>query len=347
MTRYGSADFEGFFWHELQALGEDCMKAVPNGLLAVVLGGGYGRGEGAVVTLNGRQEPYNDLDLFLVFDGRRKGLPPELEPIRHKWENRLGIEVDFSRPLWPAAIKRWPAALMWHDLALGHRIMAGEPAAISGYVPPCVLDHPRPIEALRLLLNRGAGLLWTMEVVAGNTEKPDADFIRRNVQKAFLSAGDAILLVHGMHHHLVAERGKLFQQLHEKNPKVAALDLNDNYQRAVEFKSSPDSVPAEVNADDLDAARHAWLASLLYSECVRTGNNYSSINELVADPSIREPEKNQWWQRPANLLRGMRNGQWSTLYPREALYRTLPLMLMQQPTPQQPEKLLDVWRGVA
>src|SRR5713101_315101 len=94
-----SADFNARMQTWLTALSEDVRQAAGENLTALVLGGGYGRGEGGVLLVSGEERPYNDLDLILIVR-RKNSVPwPELESIKRKYESLLGIQIDFSRPL--------------------------------------------------------------------------------------------------------------------------------------------------------------------------------------------------------------------------------------------------------
>ena len=69
-------------------------------LAEVVLGGGYGRGEGGVWHTPQGDRLYNDLDFFVFSDHaskpERRAIEAALGPISERWEKKLGIAVDFS-----------------------------------------------------------------------------------------------------------------------------------------------------------------------------------------------------------------------------------------------------------
>ena len=107
------------------SLSGEVRQAMGENLIALVLGGGYGRGEGGVLRVSGEERPYNDLDLVLIVR-RKSGLPWEtLHAIQHKYAALTGIEVDFSRPLTVDDVRAWPHTLMWSDLLQGHRVLDG------------------------------------------------------------------------------------------------------------------------------------------------------------------------------------------------------------------------------
>ena len=69
-------------------------------LAGVVLGGGYGRGEGGIVTRTFTLS--NDLDFFAITeDGAPEAktvaeIAAALEPVSKKWTEKLGVDVDFA-----------------------------------------------------------------------------------------------------------------------------------------------------------------------------------------------------------------------------------------------------------
>jgi hypothetical protein len=64
---------------------------------ALVLGGGYGRGEGGSVVAGDRLEPYNDYDLFVVVEGvRRLDLAAMRADLRALGENSRRASVSKS-----------------------------------------------------------------------------------------------------------------------------------------------------------------------------------------------------------------------------------------------------------
>lgn len=163
-------------------------------LYAVWLGGGYGRGEGGV-HYSDTHAPrlYNDLDLFVFTKSccsrQRKQLDYALAQLATIWAERLHIEVDFAPAKEISHLPRYSQMLMYQELARGHVVLFG-----ASQLPLPLLDpETLPIsEALRLLLNRGTGLL--LAACEMNRTQPNADFIMRNQMKVALGIGDAMLI---------------------------------------------------------------------------------------------------------------------------------------------------------
>jgi hypothetical protein len=327
-AHHASAAFNARLDATLQRLVTDIGQAVGPGLLAVILGGGYGRGEGGVVWVDGQECPYNDLDLTLVLTHRGRLPQAALAALRERYSRELGIEVDVGRPLTPDDIRSWPAKLMWFDLLHGHLVLRGPADLLQTLAPEC-LRRPLPaIEATHLLLNRGAGLLWAARVEAGLAAPTDPDFVRRNLYKCALALGDALLLAHGRFTTPYAGRDRLLAELLAGPPLPVPGGLLPLYEQALRFKFRPDEVPAQApDAAALRTMAQQWGQVLLAVEAQRTGRTWSGLGDYVAWRGVREQAENGLRRWSRNLLRNGRLGRLSWRHPRERLYRELPSLL--------------------
>lgn len=324
---FATPEFNGRLHESLMLLARDVRGAVGDNLLALVLGGGYGRGEGAVVRRDGRERPYNDLDLALVVRAPRLAADP-LDAVRAHYEAELGIQVDFSRPLTVRDIRRWPSCLMWQDFLNGHVTLEGPPDVLSRNAPSRLREPLPAIEATRLLLNRGAGLLWAWRVVREFEEAPDDDFVRRNYHKCALALGDALLIAYGRFTTRYQGRECRLRWLERERLAVARLDLGSLYQQALAFKFAPDEFPPQPpHRGEMRELERRWSDVLLHVESLRTGRAWDSAEDYAAWTGLREPEQHRLSRLPRNLARNLQSGVLSTRYPREALYRELPRLL--------------------
>ncbi len=347
-ARNASEEFNARMDAVLKRLSADIAAALGDGLVALVLGGGYGRGEGGVVVRDGKEHPYNDLDLLLVV--RRHGVPIDAaHPVTERYAKELGIEVDLSRPVTVADIEQWPPWLMWHEFVQGHTVLYGQQNILTGHAPKRVLDPPPGVEALRLLLNRGAGLLWARRVVAGIDPLSDPDFVRRNAYKCAMALGDALTVIHERHVTAYEGRELRIAALVTELGLAFPFDLPALYAEALRFRFRPDQAPA-APWDDIrlrNLAEH-WAEVLLHVEGVRTGRTWNSMSAYCAWRGIREPEMNTCQVCIKNFARNLSAGGFSLRHPREALYRRLPgLLLADEVTPgwaEQSGRFLSVWR---
>jgi hypothetical protein len=222
--------------------------------LCVVLGGSYGRGDGGVRLDRENGILYNDLDFFVF---ARKKLPDAgnmLKNIAKKYEHELKVDVDFSRIMTLKDIKNNAPRLMMQELKRGYYPVCGEDL-LAEYLPELPAAELPYSEACRLLLNRGMGLYLAGEKIAGKSN--DTDFILRNIYKAILGAGDALLIASGEYRWKIAER----LDFTEKNDILASWQFL--YREAVDFKHSPHrELPRNITAFWLEV-RDFYRAALL------------------------------------------------------------------------------------
>ena len=235
---------------------------------AVVLGGGYGRGEGGA-TPDGM--PYNDMDFFVVMNGTKPspGLHDLLDAISAEWKKKLSIDIDFCCVKSLKALYKDAGTLMIQELFAGRRIVFGD-EHIFDDAPLRPFSEIPWTEAARLLLNRGAGLLFARQRANDSAE---ADFVRRNLHKAALGCGDAILIVHHDYRGAGTERLEALKKYHE------ASWLIPEYEAALEFKYAPGTGKKPDYAHLLDCwtrtitlvateiTRHIASADALFSAC--------------------------------------------------------------------------------
>lgn len=205
-------------------------KALSGTELCVCLGGSYGRGDGGVRQDRENGILYNDLDFF-VFSRKSSSTGERvLKEIAEKYEKELKVDVDFSRIMSVNDIKNNARRLMMQELKRGYRLVCGEDL-LAEYLPEIPAEKLPYSEACRLLLNRGMGLLLAGEMIRNHVDDPD--FVLRNINKAILGAGDAVL---------IAEKNYKWN-ISERLAAVKTLELPDEfknlYAMAVEFKKSP------------------------------------------------------------------------------------------------------------
>ena len=195
---------------------------------AVALGGGYGRGEGGA-TPDGM--PYNDMDFFVVMNGKKPSpaLRQLLAGISSEWRGKLAIDIDFCCVKSLKALYKDADTLMIQELFAGCRIIFGD-EHIFDDAPRRPFSELPWTEAARLLLNRGAGLLFARQRASDSGQ---ADFVRRTLHKAALGCGDAILVVHHDYRRTGTERLEALRKYYEASWLISA------YEAALAFKYAP------------------------------------------------------------------------------------------------------------
>jgi len=294
----------------------------------IVLGGGYGRGEGGIWRAgeSGQAALHNDLDFFLFSD--RPDDPRLLawvEMEEKQWTSHLGIHVDFAC-LSPRSLDAVSGSMMLTDLALGYRQVFGAVDFIDAAARRCDASRLPLWEASRLLWNRGTGLYFARCRIA---ERSEPGFVERNQQKLALALGDALLCLAGKHDPSVEERGRRLKNLPMEEFAIdIAGKIRDCHRDAVEFKLQPRSVDVDWGRWQKrdESLTRLWAEVFLRVESVRLGRPYPALSDYAGDRRAIVPET--FFLR--NLLIAMRDkrrcGQflapaWD--YPRGALMRCL------------------------
>ena len=262
-TASANPEAEALLRKALEGIRSDIAAHNLRGLAGVYLGGGYGRGEGGVFCKNGTVRLYNDLDFFPVGTGLGKTdkahIDSALREVSRKWHAELGIDVDFGPVKNSSELKRSARTLMFQELRHGFVTICGSDDALAGAVPVLAPEQLPLMEAVRLMLNRGMGLLFAGEKLASHSG--DTGFILRNWNKCILGCGDAFLIADKGYLWHVEERRERLLELARTG--VFPRRTAELYAQAVAFKTAPhDRMPADPAAHWCEL-RELWNSTLL------------------------------------------------------------------------------------
>ncbi|MBR4125548.1 MAG: hypothetical protein IKR13_05045 [Victivallales bacterium] len=257
----------------LPLIAQDIDAIRPARLAAVVLGGGYGRGEGGVLRTPQGDHLYNDLDFFVFSQNasarERAEIDQAMVPLAQRWSQQLAVAVDFGPAKNLSALPKVANTLMYQELLRGHLPVWGT-ARLAELLPELPAEKLPVSEALRLLMNRGMGLLLAAERLANG--HPDHDFIVLNMHKSLLGSGDALLLGTGHYAWHATERIDAFREL------ATRLNLPGEfvewYATGLHFKQEPSTSLPDQPWDFWQNCRNFWRCA------VRT---------LAATPSASQP----------------------------------------------------------
>ncbi|MFT3990849.1 MAG: hypothetical protein QM680_05510 [Luteolibacter sp.] len=292
---------------------------------SLVLGGGYGRGEGGVMMTDAGPEFSNDLDYFLFHespdDARLHGWCRQIE--RDETEV-LGIDVEI-KSLQPSSIGDASRSMMFADLVAGHVVVVGDVGFLKQQKESLDFSRIEPEEATRLLWNRGSGLFFSRCRMGKNDQM---GFVIRNHAKVKLALGDAWLCLHG----------KYTSRCRERAAALAMVDLPEAlgqlrawHAEGVDFKfnpfaSGPTWEELEKEAKELTAA---WGRVFLAAEGKRLGRTFENFSSYFACRQILKGDGTL--KNMALALRDkLKRGAWLKPlgdYPRAALMRALPCLL--------------------
>lgn len=229
-----------------------------NDLIALVLGGGYGRKEGGVLKSAEGEKLYNDLDFFVISKAlslrKKASISRDLKNLHQELSEEFGIDVDFAEPKSISEISQAPLTLMMYDLQHGYTVIWGNKHALQN-LPRRAATELSISEAVKLLLNRGMGLYFAKEHLKREDYHLHIDFINRNIHKAYQAVAEAILIGEGKYHWSVFERMKRIAKL-DISSYSSHNALKQLMQTAMVFKLQP-HIPDEDSATLLDRVTEA------------------------------------------------------------------------------------------
>lgn len=335
-TVYGSDKIDRKIESDMALIKERLLKRLgAERLSALILGGGYGRGEGGVLLSKGEERLFNDYDLFVItpnLPGQAlKEVNQELVSLSAELTGELSFEVDLSRAVRLRSLSRLPFTLMNYELREGHLVIYGKPSTLSA-MPRYEAARLGLVEAVRLLLNRGVGLLLSQNRLEGKSFGTEvSDFVRRNIEKAVMAAGDARLIEEGLF------TGSYRARLHRFEQLKGAGELLQPYREAIDYKLRP--VEQSGSREELALRMEQLLPHYeeLYSHML--GRCLGSAES--ADPTMVKKgrvEPGSPVQLVKSVLLNLRypgfTTPWCWRYPRERLYYLLYRFLFNHSLPE-------------
>jgi hypothetical protein len=317
-----------------------------NKLAALVLGGGYGRGQGGVLKTSSGDEPYNDLEFYVFLRGNRvlneRKYHALLEELGERLSGLAGLHVEFKVDSL-ARLRRSPVTMFSYDLVSGHRILCGGENIFDGCAHHRDASRISHAEATRLLFNRCTGLLLAQQLLKKRElTADDADFIGRNLAKAKLALGDVILAQAGRYHWNCVKRNKALREIVVPGNPDWLEEVRQYHAAGVAFKLRPERISKSLESFRVEHEQISRFANQvwLWLESRRLGRSFSSVREYALS-EIRKCELPAGRRRSQavarNILLNARSfGIGSVVhggarYPRERLLNALPLLLWEEP----------------
>lgn len=306
------------------------------GVKALLLAGGYGRGEGGVFRAaeGAAAELYNDLEFYVLLGDAAVAGAAEAWCAQeaHAGDEALGIEVEFK--LLPAEQLSGAApSMFYYDLAAAHRLIWGDASWVAGW--PARLRDAALIpahEAVRLLFNRGSGLFYSRcALAAADDPRVTNGFIERNHAKVRLALADAVLALNGRYHFSCRERARRIGEPLAQTPPDWP-QLGRWHAAGVDFKLHPRHLHPEraVLAAAQAELAATWLRTFLWLESRHLGATFAGPRDYATTTRRLFPHTRigrnillhgRDWVKRGGALPG-----WSD-YPRAALQRALVLLV--------------------
>jgi len=336
-TLDGSEALESRLEETCQRVLEGVRALVPDEKLdGLVLGGGYGRGEGGVLSTPSGDLPYNDLEFYVFVRGNNllneRGYRRALHQLGEELSSDAGVEIEF-KVLSLSKLRRNPTTMYFYDLVTAHRWIRGDDRLLAGCERHSDPTNIPMSEAARLMMNRCAGLLFARERLRqDHFTSDDADFVGRNIAKAQLAFGDAVLAALGQYHWSCRERHRLLEQLAAIKNFCWMPDVLENHAIGVKFKLRPQRSTASrlLLLEEHEKVSSLGLQVWLWLENMRLRYDFKSAFDYALSSINKCPETNPCRNLGMNLLQ-FRSACLSVRklvrHPRETLFNSLPLLL--------------------
>jgi len=234
-TATGGSAVEHQITELVKGVGESVRRTISDReMLALLVIGGYGRGEGGVDRSSGVEQPHNNIDFMLVTPDERQPsetLKKRLDDAVADQERASGIGFDVSVTSLPR-LKRSPSLVIWYDIRFGHKTVLGSPDVFTS-LAHFSRDLIPAWDVRNLLTNRGTLLLINDHMLA-RARDPDRRMLVRHAIKAIIGYGDALLFFLGDYHW--SYREKQHRMATRRDVPAAFRDL---YEGAMTFRFEP------------------------------------------------------------------------------------------------------------
>lgn len=249
---------------------------------AVVLTGGFGRGEGALWRQPGCQpRPFNDVDLLVV--GSRPAAPESvLAELRRSLAAALGADfVDLGYVRQSSLAGAEPTVFLY-ELKAASRVLWGAERVLDA-VPAFAPSELPLTEGTRFFLNRGLSLLSLSLLMEAAT---DEAALRKSAaaawSKVVLAAGDSLLLERKLYHWSYATR---MERMDEAGAVSGAEGLAATYREAALFKLTADfeRLPSQ---DPLELFKEARSLHEKRFRLFEEGRTFTSIPDWRDYPAV-------------------------------------------------------------
>lgn len=273
MSKYtvkGSPELDSLIDAHMERIAEAVKSsACADNYTAIVLLGGYGRGEGTPhIAGDGEQgksgslqRPFNDYDLVVVVERMDSAVRRDLKKLEVELSEELGLPVDLY-PYLRSDLPKCEFSLLNFELRYGHIVIWG-PSDILDEMPDYRKEDIPLSEGTRLLINRGKLLLDIRTRLSEGSSLSAEEHLRfiKFLFKASLAMGDCALLIDGDYDIGYSRKRETIAQM-----KAEDLDeletVTGDYRRAIEFKEWGDF----GRLADMDIAAEFMRISELFTD---------------------------------------------------------------------------------
>jgi hypothetical protein len=236
-TVKGSAKVENKIKDMLQQIAAEFAKVLlPEEYKAVILLGGYGRGEGGVLIENGVEKPHNNFDLLLIYKKNIRQKLQTLHNILGEFSQKNAIGIDLGT-ISACKLKHARCRLMWYDMRYGHKTILGDERFVSS-IKQFKLENVPDWDILNLMVNRGTLMIINdLLLEKKELEVTQQKLIVKHLMKAIIGYGDALLYFLNNYSWSYLEKQQLMRQQTQVDSEFQSW-----YDAAIEFRFQPDYI---------------------------------------------------------------------------------------------------------
>lgn len=253
MGRYsvsGSRYFDQKIDQDMQTIITAVRNLIPaSELRAIILTGGYGRGEGTAYLSQGKEFPFNDYDMVVVASQNSLNLRKKLHLLEKDLSKKVGLPVDLYLHT-PRSLKRSEHSLMNTEMLHGHSVVYGDRKTLQ--IMPSFSVETLPLEeGSRLLLNRGKLLLDMEQRFKERKALSDEERLHfaKFLLKSRLAYGDCLFMAAKDYTISYASKSQEIGNLIETFHPPHAKEIERDFKQGVAFKNSGES--SWLNSTDL------------------------------------------------------------------------------------------------
>ena len=252
---------------------KDILLSSISGVEAIILYGGYGRGEGCWVKTNDSYNPYNDYDILIILsDGVSK--PKNISTIKNTLLNKINIKwIDISLIHLKSLLNNRKKTIFWYDLINGSKVIFGDSN---------ILQKIPIFTSSDIVINEGKLLFFTRlwPFIGGlngfkDLNETEALFFRYQMAKAILASVDMILLMEGLYVSSYVERCnnaiKICKKDRPYDEELINWAINQKLSPSNEIMNIKDAVKLQNRVAEIYANYSLKLLSQVYNK------NFSSI----------------------------------------------------------------------
>ncbi|QOR61944.1 hypothetical protein ACM66Z_00170 [Sulfurovum sp. ST-21] len=274
LTYYNNKDVE-IFLKEVLSEASLVFKELftKNQTAALILIGGYGRGEGGIVLENGKYRPHNNLDLLYIHNGNISTETVELANSKlQDISKKYDIGIDMSA-ISKQKLMRLNGLVVSYDMRFGHRTLLGDSTFLKEH-EAFSLYSIDPADVRQLLVNRGTLLLINRVLLSKPLlTKNEKKLIIKHAIKAIIGYGDALLYFNNAYHWSYAQK-----QVNMSELKNIDKSIKDLYSQAILFRFMPDY--DSYLTKDLKAWNDTLIRTLssIHLECEKINLSENDLN---------------------------------------------------------------------